>query len=458
MLGFRGLVGFAEESASAAYATAVAAAKYVPFLSENFTSDENFVIPDSIVDAPYVLVGAPGRHVVKPAQIDLHPDSDTIGWAAKWANRNMADTAWPPAPTIPSATAATGGSLAAGTYKYYVAHVYQLTGTSNYWLGNLSAEFSGTTASGNLTLTLAWTNATAPSGYSIFGTAIFRTASGGLTGTEKFTHFVSGSASTYSDAGDVNGTVAPPASTITKHTNNQSNNDQKTFTVEVGMDGWSKQIAGCKIGDLSIDVPSNGPVKFQMGGIVGQQLSQIASTSPTYAQAALLSPLLGHNSIVYYESYGTADTYVPRAASFSGKFNNNLEPIESIDGSRFIRALRNGPRTGNGSLTMQLDDDTQFNQVLADTEMGARIVSYAGVGLDGGAFSLTMGGQTVKAWPGMLEVVTPNFYITSNDAKLPNKKQLIITLPFSRLIYDPTTSSDWQINVVNTTSTYANVP
>ncbi|MHB2015314.1 MAG: phage tail tube protein [Candidatus Xenobia bacterium] len=457
MLGYKGLVGLAEESASATYATASAAAKYVPFMSESLMSDEGFVFPDSIVDAPYTLVGAAGRHTVKPGTIDLHPDADTIGWGCKWSNRNMSDAAWPPAPTAPSATAAAGGSLAAGTYKLYVAHVYQLTGTSNYWLGNLSAEFSVTTSSGNLTGSYSWTNATPPAGYSLYGTAIFRTAVGGLTGTEKFTHFVSGSANTYSDAGDANGTVAPPSSTITKHTNNQSNNDQKTFTVEVGMDSFSKQISGCKIGELSVDVPANGPVKFQLGGIVGQQLSKIVSTSPTYASPALLSPLLGHNSVAYYESYGTADTLVPRAAHLSVKFANNLEPIENINGSRFISALRNGPRHGSGSLTMQMNDSTDFDLVMADTEMGARIVTYTGVGLDGGTFALTMGGQKVTAWPGMLELVLPNFYIGGTEAKVANKKQLTIALPFARLLYDATTASDWQVNVVNTTSTYANV-
>lgn len=69
--------------------------------------------------------------------------------------------------------AQSGGSLTAGTYKYYVTAINANGETT------VSSEVSVTTAAGNLTAHLTWNTVTGATGYKVY-----RTAAGGATGTE----------------------------------------------------------------------------------------------------------------------------------------------------------------------------------------------------------------------------------------------------------------------------------
>jgi len=68
---------------------------------------------------------------------------------------------------------AAGGALTAGTYKYYVTAINAVGET------NVSNEVTVTTAAGNLTAALTWGTVTGATGYKVY-----RTASGGATGSE----------------------------------------------------------------------------------------------------------------------------------------------------------------------------------------------------------------------------------------------------------------------------------
>lgn len=93
-----------------------------------------------------------------------------------------------PPPVATSATAVAGGSLTAGTYKYYITAINANGETT------VSNELTGTTASSNLTITLVWGAVTGATGYKIY-----RTAAGGATGTELLLTTV-GAVTTYNDA------------------------------------------------------------------------------------------------------------------------------------------------------------------------------------------------------------------------------------------------------------------
>src|ERR1043166_1253023 len=69
--------------------------------------------------------------------------------------------------------AASGGSLTAGTYKYYLTAINAAGET------NVSNEVTVTTATTNLTAHLTWVAITGATGYKVY-----RTAAGGATGTE----------------------------------------------------------------------------------------------------------------------------------------------------------------------------------------------------------------------------------------------------------------------------------
>lgn len=72
---------------------------------------------------------------------------------------------------------AAGGSLTAGTYKYYITAI-NANGETAINVG-VTTEVTVTTAAGNLTAALTWTALTGATGYKIY-----RTAAGGATGTE----------------------------------------------------------------------------------------------------------------------------------------------------------------------------------------------------------------------------------------------------------------------------------
>ncbi|HSX36540.1 MAG TPA: hypothetical protein VLG13_00225, partial [Patescibacteria group bacterium] len=105
--------------------------------------------------------------------------------------------------TVPSSLASSpiaGGALTAGAYKYEVTAIDSAGGETT-----VSNEVTGTTAGGNLTNSLTWTAVTGASGYKVY-----RTASGGGTGTENYLTTVL--TNSYKDTGAITlGSTTPPS-------------------------------------------------------------------------------------------------------------------------------------------------------------------------------------------------------------------------------------------------------
>jgi hypothetical protein len=93
-----------------------------------------------------------------------------------------------PPVVVTAATPTAGGALTAGTYKYYVTAINGVGETS------ISNEVTGTTSAGNLTLQVTWSAVTGATGYKVY-----RTASGGATGTELLLATL-GTVTSYNDA------------------------------------------------------------------------------------------------------------------------------------------------------------------------------------------------------------------------------------------------------------------
>lgn len=458
--GYLGFAGFAEESAAASYATASAAAWYASILNEKLGTTEGFVAPESIINSPYVNEDAPGRRTVQ-GSVAFVPDGYTLGWPLKWANRSLADATFPAAPTALAGSAAAGGALTAGTYLYKVASIWRLTGTSLYWFGNLSADVSITTASSNLTGSLtAWTAGTSPDAnlYTLYGTAVFRTAAGGAD--YFYLDTVIGAATTYTDDGSkALSTTAAPTGTAYRHTNTGSNSAQKSFTAEIFIDanGKSKQIRGCKINTLDLKFQGKGPITSSIN-LIGQDMALIANTSPTFTTP---QPFMGHNSIVYFQNQGAADAQLAQADSFTFKLDNKLQPIESQSAQRTIRALREGERILTGSMTLQCETNTWLADVLSNPgvnrHMSYHLLCWSSP-QDGGTCNFSpAAGITVTFWPYMLEIKLPNFSLETFDAPLANKQQIIQTIQFARPLYDATLAADAAVYLCNDASAYADV-
>jgi hypothetical protein len=123
------------------------------------------------------------------------------------------------APSGLASTPAAGGSLTAGSYRYEVTAVDSLGGETG-----VSNEVTGTTSGGNLTNSLTWTAVTGASAYHVY-----RTASGGGTGTEKYLTTVYKNA--YSDTGSVTLTSTSPPSSNTAYVSTNISNSLAQLSI-----------------------------------------------------------------------------------------------------------------------------------------------------------------------------------------------------------------------------------
>lgn len=103
-------------------------------------------------------------------------------------------------PVISPTTATTGGTLAAGTWKYYVTAINANGETT------VSNEASQTTTGSTSTVTLTWSAIPGATGYKVY-----RTAVGGATGTELLLTTL-GAVTTYTDTGALTPAGALPTS------------------------------------------------------------------------------------------------------------------------------------------------------------------------------------------------------------------------------------------------------
>lgn len=464
-LSFYGFFGVGEESA-AAYGTPVASSAWLPIISESLQMTEGFHLTNAINSTSFRKVSVPGRRIVTGG-VNMEVDGTNIGLPFKWANRNQTDVAfgtYAPAPSSFTATPTSGGSLTAGAYRYRVMHAYNLTAASTrfQFLGAASSEQTGTTASSNLTNALAWTNATPPTGYTLAGTAIFRTAIGGSSGTEKFLDSVNTSTNSYNDDGSVTLSTMPiPTATPTQHQSTGSSSPTaacKSFTTEIFRDATSSvQYSGCKVSQLSLTIPNNGVVTATMN-LHAQNGIKLAS--PSSQSFTLTKQMMGFNTVTYLQQKATIDTVVVNLEHFACSLNNNLDPRYSLNGSRFCRRLSERRRVINGNFTYAFEDFSIFDQLNADTDFSIRVLTI-GPPVDYTSttpFSQTINGVTTTMWPFMMEVDLPAISMTTEKANLNTDNQIMGDCPFEAWFPDAGSKSyDCQFSVWNLASSYPDV-
>ena len=477
-LSYLGNVQMAEESAAAAYATAITANAglhvTVPILSESFQVQEGFVLTGGINGSPYRKVSQPGRRIVQGG-IQLEPDGSAIGLLFKWANRcassDVASTFFPAPVLVSTVASATAGVVPASAYLYKICNVYKQTSSGRCYLSNPSNEVGLTPADALHKVDVTYTDGTPPTGYTLVGAFLFRTAAAGSTGTEKLTtNSVVGAAAVIHDNDlDValTATQVIPAA-ITQHLftggtatlGTGTFPQQKSFTTECNVNTGgtitSLQYKGCKVNTLSMTIPGNGPVTMSME-MHAQDVAQINATVPVFT---LIRPFMGFDCTVYLQLKNTTDTVEAKLEHFQFSLSNNLNPRYSLNGSRTCRALRELRRKVNGSFSISLEDMNQYTNVVNDNDMSIRV---NGVGpsidqLTANPFNQTLNANIVRAQPFQFEVDLPAISYTTAQANLNGENQIMQNVPFEAWFPDIGSKAyDMQLSVWNTAATYTDV-
>lgn len=260
----------------------------------------------------------------------------------------------------PVATPGVGGAIADGDYSYAVANVFARTSDSKVHVAAPSAASTPETLSGggNGDISIAWTNATPPTGYTLTGAAIYRKLD---AGSMLFLAYQAGSGTSYADLGAVAIGTAIPAAQAYVHTTvppvSIASLDLPAFTAIRQLDLTSAvQVAGCKVGkmDLSVAEDGNSAVQFTFD-VMGRQSTKISNLSPAFTPVC---SMLSHQSRLSID--GTQATY---AKAMALSVNNNLSSVYSMDGVPYPRDHNEGQRQITGTLTLGAENFEQWDRL-----------------------------------------------------------------------------------------------
>lgn len=425
---FLGGVGFKEEQT---FGTPVAVDTWLPVLSESMSVDEQLHKDDTIYGDSELVEIVPGLRKAAGSLSLNALGTAAFGWLLKWATRAMASAALGGSHvSAPGVSVSTGGSLAAGTYKYKTTRIVQHTASGKLFHTNPSAESSGAATSGAaLQVDLTWTNgddANIPAGFTAWGTGIWRTAAGGGANTEKILAFVSGSSTTtYTDTGAISlGTATPPA-TVYFHRFKPGSGELKPFTLEVVKDNTkSERYEGCRVNSLQFSVKPGEPVGVT-AELMAQDMSEIASSTPAFT---VLKPFMGYQTYAYIQAAGASLIQSVLVAALEMTLANGLEPEYVLDGTRVPSNIFSKRRDVTGSMDLIFPNTTEMAHVLANDAMSF-FYSLNGPPTTAASRAI-IGSDTVDSWPHMLVFDIPEAFYRSHAANLSGQSKVHQKLPF----------------------------
>lgn len=237
-------------------------------------------------------------------------------------------------PTFSTATGAiTGGTLAAGAYKYMLTAV-DPTGESGP-----STELTGTVASGTTgSVVLVWT---ASASVGVTGVKVYRTLVGGATGTEKYLATIAVGTLTYTDTGS-----ATPGATINlvdAYSNAMVPDDSVdygSFSVQqLNAAGLGTSYKGVKMDGAALSLRAKEPVTLKVSTIAqdealitGGSTWADGTSAPTTAVSPVPYPAASVEPFKFYQAslmVGGTPTLASNAFTVAG--GSAFNGIEAID-------------------------------------------------------------------------------------------------------------------------------
>ena len=456
--------GLAKETS---YGTPVSPALWVPFVSQSMEGSAPLVTQGTIMADRSVY-----RNLPQPrsgaGDVTFEVDGSNQGMPLYLANGNAsggyAAAAIPGRiSSAPTVSVNSGGTIPVGTYRIRVASVWQradLAGSGEpgefYYLP-VSAELQATATSGNQTFALSFTDPTTltpPLGFTYYGTAIYISAAGGGSNTEKFLAFVVGTDATYSHTGSAtvaNGASGTMVATMYQHTYTRAytagQNPVPGFTTTILQDNdVSEQYMGCR---------SNG-IDFTWNNGDAPLMSKMAVMARDYREVANPTPSVPDiiKMMSWQATVAVDGTFDERIEGLQLAIANNCELLPGLSGQRRRRDVGFGTRMVTGSLSRDFADHTFWRKLRASESFGIRCTTVGGP-ISATAGSIPLDGSKI-AYPIPYFMTAEVFGCKAEKAgaTTSNAGRLVETVPFKTEV-DSSTGTECRIRVYNLTSDYA---
>lgn len=396
--------------------------------------------------------------------INMEIDGSNVGLMTYYANGKASgaltsSTQGGMITSTPTGSAEAGGSLAAGAYRYKVASIWERTDTGELFVCIATAEVTVTTASSNLTARVNFTDPTTltsaiPSGFTYWGTAIYRTTIAGSTNTQKFLAAVEGTAATYDDDGSVTlGTKVPVTGvTYKKHIFRKAfvtgAHPLQAFTTTVNKDNDKAiQFLLCRCNTAEYVIGENGTVITAKFGVLARDWRTVSNFSPSVTN---LRKMMSWGVTVRIDD--TFDQTV-RGATFTINNNGALRP--GLSGLARMLDVGYGMRDISGSLPRSYNDQ-DFMEKLYNAERFAIDAWALGQGIVETDSVIDVDGAGTLARPlaYMVHFEVPAAAINDAGANAGGPGEMVEAINWMAEV-DPTTGDDLIITVYNLTSSYA---
>ncbi len=437
---------------------------FLPILSESVMGSRGNVPSGSIVGDSMVQGVAPGVIDVG-GSLSMEFDGQVSGqpvwlWNGDAGYTPTAISASLGAATAaPTGAAAAGGSLTAGSYLYKVSTLVQRTIDGVVLIMPGSSESAAiVTATTNLTVNLTWSNpGSFPTGYTHYGTIIWRTLIGGLTGTQGWLDVNLGTGNTYSDNGSrtVDSNVTPYAASLYSHSFKGSPpvsaGDRLTpFTYFSCKDNdIAERYSFCLMDSMKIAVPGIGEKLAAEFSLKGTQIDTIANFAPSFVP---LQPFVGWQATVSIT--GQQDV---TAESFEINCSNSVNPVPGLRGVPYNRAVISGKREVKVNFNRQFGDHDFWDTMLAGAEFSIALTTYGGSVASPVAHGLTpmqTGTIAMIPWQYSLKIELFRCIIDKAGGSIGGPDRIIEQISAS-CFKDASQGTEMEITMINTTAAYA---
>jgi hypothetical protein len=364
-----GALGIGTEST---YGTGEEPSLWLPINSESVKGKRNVFIPASICGSRVRQMGVPGLREASGG-FQVNGDAVHMGLPLYYMNGQVTSSGL--AGSIAAAPTGEGVDLGevTGDFYYKVCAILKDV-DDNHWFTNPSPVSLQVSAVEVGQIVVRWVNPTSlPSGYTQYGTAVFRTANGGLAGTEKLLAIVVGDGDAYGDFGlALTSTVVPPAA-LYQHTFTPAalpEAELPSFSVSKLMDNdMGERFVGCRMNSLKLAVGDAGNPVVLDWDLMARDWETITNPEPTFN---CVQPFMN-----WQARFVVDGTVLDRVEALELTVSNGLQALPGLTGAPRIRNICAGIREVSGSMTLAFENHDYWQKV-RDSEEFTGVVEMFG--------------------------------------------------------------------------------
>ena len=361
-------------------------------------------------------------------QLEALPQS--LGWLLKAWNGQVTSVALPGTITVaPTLAASTGSGPVAGGYRYKVAAVLSRTLDARKIETNASPSSNQLTTSGaDLTITVTITPVTPPTGFTLAGYKIYRTAAGGAAGTEVYRDYQAGAGSTYADnAATALQTAIIPQVDMYEHTFTPAavatTNPLRPYTIIVNKNNANAiRFIDARCGKMSLQTGSDPSKAIKMiFDWMALSATKQSEGSPTYTVEGACMP--------WQTRFGIDSTLLTQFEGMNLAVDNGLEMLPGMSGSdQFRDVVPANVRKFTGDFSMGFENFTYWDKMLAFTTFA--ILAYLDADDSTPATNITTP-AVVSSWPKGLQIDIPDCRLTEGAGEQSGASRLVAKCPFT---------------------------